>query len=60
MEEDDGLFRSAVSHSDWYVRLACAEALGRFGRAENLPALSQLAADPVAIVAQRALSFLES
>ena len=59
-EEDDEIFRSAASHSDWYVRLSCAEGLGRFSRPENLAALAQLAADPVPIVAQRALSFLEA
>jgi HEAT repeat protein len=59
IEEDDAIFRQAVGHSDWYVRLACAEVLGRFLRPENLAALSQLAADPAAIVSQRALSFLE-
>jgi HEAT repeat protein len=60
IEEDDALFRRAVGHSDWYVRLACADVLGRFMRPENLAALSQLAADPVGIVSQRALSFLEA
>ena len=60
IEEDDAMFRRAVGHPDWYVRLACADVLGRFVRPENLAALSQLAADPVGIVAQRALSFLES
>lgn len=60
IEEDDALFRRAVGHPDWYVRLACADVLGRFVRPENLAALSQLAADPVGIVSQRALSFLEA
>lgn len=59
IEEDDALFRRAAGHPDWYVRLACADVLGRFVRPDNLAALSQLAADPVGIVAQRALSFLE-
>lgn len=59
-EEDDEIFRDAAAHSDWYVRLSCAEVLGRFSRPENLAALAQLAADPVPIVAQRALSFLEA
>jgi len=58
--EDDHLFRAAIGHSDWYIRLSCAEVLGRFSRPENLAALAQLASDPVPIVAQRALSFLES
>lgn len=57
---DDQLFRRAAGHVDWYVRLSCAEVLGRFSRPENLAALAQLAADPVPIVAQRALSFLEA
>ncbi len=41
------------------MRLACVDVLGRFARPENLASLTQLAADPVAIVSQRALSFLE-
>ncbi|MEE8526060.1 MAG: HEAT repeat domain-containing protein [Thermoanaerobaculia bacterium] len=59
-EEDDEIFRKATTHSDWYVRLSCAEVLGRFSRPENFAGLAQLAADPVPIVAQRALSFLEA
>lgn len=59
-EDDDAIFREAVEHIDWYIRLSCAEVLGRFSRPENLAALAQLAADPVPIVAQRALSFLEA
>ncbi|MEM6455735.1 MAG: HEAT repeat domain-containing protein [Acidobacteriota bacterium] len=59
-EEDDAIFRDAANHNDWYIRLSCAEVLGRFSRPENLAALAQLAADPVPIVAQRALSFLEA
>lgn len=59
IEEDDVVFRGAVGHPDWYVRLTCAEVLGRFARPENLAALSQLAADPVAIVSHRALDSLE-
>ncbi len=59
-EEDDAFFREAISHPDWYVRLACAEVLGRFVRPENIAGLSQLAADPVPIVSRRALSSLES
>jgi HEAT repeat protein len=60
VEEDDAVFRAAIGHSDWYVRLSCAEVLGRFRRPENRAALAQLAADPVAIVSQRALSSLEA
>lgn len=59
-EDDDEIFREATNHSDWYVRLSCAEVLGRFSRPENLAALARLAADPVPIVAQRALSYLEA
>jgi len=60
IEEDDAVFRGAVGHADWYVRLTCAEVLGRFTRPENLAALSQLAADPVEIVSKQALSSLEA
>ncbi|MBZ0112150.1 MAG: HEAT repeat domain-containing protein [Thermoanaerobaculia bacterium] len=58
-EDDDAIFRAAVGHPDWYVRLASVEVLGRFGRPENLAALSQLAADSVGVVAQRAIASLE-
>jgi len=58
--DDDTFFRQAVGHNDWFVRLSCAEVLGRFSRPENMAALAQLAADPVPIVSQRALSFLEA
>jgi HEAT repeat protein len=58
-DDDEELFRAAAVHPDWVVRLASVDVLGRFSRPENLEALTQLAADPVAIVAQRALSFLE-
>jgi HEAT repeat protein len=59
LEEDDEIFRAAVAHPDWYVRLACADVLGRFRGPENRAALAQLAADPVSIVSQRALASLE-
>ncbi|HXO29579.1 MAG TPA: hypothetical protein VOA80_19670, partial [Thermoanaerobaculia bacterium] len=40
--EDAPLFRAAITHPDWYVRLACAEVLGRVagvaGVAGALPA----------------------
>ncbi len=58
-EEDDEFFRQAIDHHDWLVRLACVEALGRFTRQRNMAALAQLAADPVAAVAERAASALE-
>jgi len=57
--EDAALFRAAVGHPDWYVRLACAEALGRIGGPEDQAPLARLAADPVPAVAHRALSSLE-
>ncbi|MFQ5525779.1 MAG: HEAT repeat domain-containing protein [Thermoanaerobaculia bacterium] len=59
-EEDDECFRQAAAHSDWYIRLAAVQALARFSRPENLRALSELAADPVSIVAERALTALRS
>jgi HEAT repeat protein len=59
-EEDDAFFRKAASHPDWLVRLAAVEVLARFARPENLTAVSSLAADPVAIVAQRALTALRT
>ncbi len=58
-EEDEPLFREAVEHADWNVRLAAAEVLGRSSREENLGALARLVADPVSLVSQRALSYLE-
>lgn len=58
-DEDEELFRGAAVHPDWLVRLACADVLGRFSRPENMETLTQLAADPVAIVSQRAISYLE-
>lgn len=57
--EDEALFRGAASHEDWYVRLACADVLGRFARPENFGALARLAGDPVPAVAHRALASLE-
>jgi HEAT repeat protein len=57
---DDVLFRGAVAHPDWQVRLAAAEVLSRFSRAGNLVALTRLAADSVPAVAHRALSALEN
>lgn len=59
-EEDDECFRQAAGSSDWYIRLAAVEALARFSRPANLRALAQLSADPVSIVAQKALSALRS
>jgi HEAT repeat protein len=59
-EEDDAFFRDAASHSDWLVRLAAVDVLARYARPGNLTAISSLAADPVAIVAQRALTALRT
>lgn len=58
-EDDDALFREAVGDPDWYIRLACADVLGRFVRPENMAALARLAGDPVSAVSHRALSYLE-
>jgi HEAT repeat protein len=35
--EDAPLFRAAITHPDWYVRLACAEVLGRFAGRDPAP-----------------------
>jgi hypothetical protein len=35
--EDAPLFRAAITHPDWYVRLACAEVLGRFAGRDAMP-----------------------
>jgi HEAT repeat protein len=59
IEEDTPFFLDAIAHTDWVIRLACVEVLGRFHKAENLDALTRLAADPVPAVSQRALSYLE-
>ena len=59
VEEDVQIFFKAVTHPDWIVRLACAEVLGRFPKAENLDALTKLAADPVPVVAQQAMAFMD-
>lgn len=59
-EEDDAFFREAASNPDWLVRLASVEVLARYDRAENLAALSSLAADPVTLVSQRALAALRT
>lgn len=59
IDEDTPFFLKAISHADWIIRLACVEVLGRFQKADNLDALTRLAADPVPSIAQRAMSFLE-
>ena len=57
--EDEPFFRSAVRHTDWYVRLSCVHVLGKTLRAEDAQILTQLAADPVGLVAHRARAALE-
>lgn len=59
-EQDEEIFLEAANHRDWNVRLAAAEVLGRSARDRHLASLARLASDPIAIVSQRALSFLES
>jgi HEAT repeat protein len=59
IDEDTPFFLQAISHTDWIIRLACVEVLGRFQKADNLDALTRLAADPVPAIAQRAMFFLE-
>jgi HEAT repeat protein len=57
-DEEAELFRGAATHVDWLVRLAAVEVLARFGKADDLTLLSNLAADPVPVVSQQALSAL--
>jgi hypothetical protein len=59
IEDDSIIFREAVGHPDWIVRLACAEVFGRFPDAENNDYLTRLASDPVNAVSQRARELLE-
>jgi HEAT repeat protein len=59
-ESDEEIFVDAADHADWNVRLAVAEVLGHSARDRHLALLARLASDPIAIVSQRALSFLES
>jgi HEAT repeat protein len=58
-QEDQPLFRAAASHPDWYIRMACAEVLGRFSDPRNRELLALLAADPVPAVARQALAQLD-
>lgn len=59
-EEDAPLFRQVASDPDWMVRMSSTDALGRFPSPDNLAVLMGLAADPVAAVAQKAQTFLDS
>lgn len=45
--EDLPYVRANVSHLNWVVRLQVAQALGRFGAAEDIPRLLLLLGDPV-------------
>ena len=58
--EDGALFRGAVDHPDWQVRLAAAEALARLPGQENMAMLTRLASDTVSAVAHRALAALDN
>lgn len=59
-EEDAPFFRRAAADMDWMIRMSCTDALGHFPSPENLAVLMGLAADPVAAVAQKAQSFLDT
>lgn len=52
------LFRAAVAHPDWFVRHVAAGVLALSGDPRDQILMSQLVADPVAAVAQKALSLL--
>lgn len=58
-KDDQPFFRELIGHSDWQVRLACADVLARSDREEDRPALVQLFADPVPVVARRVAAVLE-
>jgi HEAT repeat protein len=57
---DCELLRELAASPDWAIRYHVAEALGNFPQAENLAALTTLAADSTAIVAQRARGWLDA
>jgi hypothetical protein len=57
--EDLPLFRDAVSHADWFVRLAAARALALSSVPGDAALLARLVADPVQAVAQKALALLQ-
>jgi len=58
--DDADMLRRMAEHSDWAVRYAAAEALGRVQSRDTVGALTALAADPAAVVAQRARAWLDS
>jgi HEAT repeat protein len=53
-ESDLDVFRAAVTHPDWHVRLVVAEVLGRSGETDDRRLLAALAADPMVAVSARA------
>jgi HEAT repeat protein len=53
------LFRHDAAHADWFVRLAAAEVLGLSAAPEDTALLARLVADPVSLVAQRALALFQ-
>jgi HEAT repeat protein len=57
--EDLPLFRAAVAHADWFVRLAAARVLALSTAPGDAALLARLVADPVPAVAQKALALLE-
>lgn len=57
--EDVSFFRDRATHPDWMIRLTCVEVLGRFPSPETRSTLALLAADPTAMVSQRALALLD-
>lgn len=57
---DCAMLRRLAASPDWAVRYHAAEALGQFPQPENVTALTALAADPAAVVAQRARGWLDA
>jgi HEAT repeat protein len=57
--QDVPFFLERVAHPAWMVRLACAEVLGRFPGPLTRTALTDLSADPMTLVSQRALALLD-
>jgi HEAT repeat protein len=60
VDDDLTMFREAVAHPNWMVRLACVEVFGRFLNTENIDYLTRLASDPVNVVSQRAHELIEA
>jgi HEAT repeat protein len=55
--DDMPVFREAVAHHDWHVRMTAAEVLGRGGDPTDVALLGRLVADPVSAVAERARTY---